>query len=106
MLLPWDCLQFSPGSIKVSTAACVSVLIGNIVNANRGNAESEFSSITLTHSTMGWTEIRNSCHTAISSFLKYSFCAFCLLGVGGGEGKYNVNICGKLSEIALKLPLM
>lgn len=96
MLLPWDCLQLSPVSIKVSTAVCVSVLIGSVVNANRGNVESEFSSITLTHSTMGWTEIRNSCHATISSFLKYSFCAFCLLGVGGG--KYNVNICGKLSE--------
>lgn len=52
VLLPWDCLQFSPVSIKVSTAVCVSVLIGNVANANRGNAESEFSSITLTHSTM------------------------------------------------------
>lgn len=50
VLLPWDCLQFSPVSIKVSAAVCVSVLIGNVVNANRGNAESEFSSITLTHS--------------------------------------------------------
>jgi len=52
VLSPWACLQFSPVSIKVSTALCVSVLIGNVVNANRRNAESEFSSITLTYSTM------------------------------------------------------
>lgn len=50
VLLPWDGLQFSPVSIKGSTAACVSVLIGNVVNANRGNLGSEFSSITITHS--------------------------------------------------------
>lgn len=53
VLLPWDCLQFSPVSIKVSTAACVSVLIGNFVNVNSGNTASEFSSITSAHSTTG-----------------------------------------------------